>query len=91
MFKPTGNTQIDRLKELVLDVAKGNLSAFGVISTGEACYVALAANRLDLLEKLGYTIPEALARITREWVEHLVYSWQYAGNPAKYESEANSN
>lgn len=85
MFKLTGNSQIDRLNELVLAVAKGDLSAFGVISTGEACYVALAANRMDLLEKMDYTIPEALARISNEWVEHLVYSWQYAGNPAKYE------
>jgi hypothetical protein len=86
MFKPTGNSQIDRLNNVVLSVAKGDLSAFGFISTGEACYVALAANRIDLLEKMDYTIPEALARISNEWVEHLIYSWQYAGNPAKYAS-----
>ena len=85
MFKPSGDSQIDRLNELVLEVAKGNVSAFGGISTGEACYVALASNRVDLLEEMGYTIPEALARISSEWVAHLIYSWQYAGNPAKYE------
>ena len=63
MYKATGNSHIDHLNELVLSVAKGDLSAFGAISTGEAIYVALAANRVDLLEKMDYTIPEALARI----------------------------
>lgn len=91
MFKPTGNSQIDRLNVMVLAVAKGNLSAFGAISTGEACYVALAANRMDLLAKMDYTVSEALARISSEWVQYLIYSWQYAGNPAKYDSEMNYN
>jgi len=86
MFKLTGNSQIDRLNHMALVTAKKGEAGFGVLSTGEQCYVALASNRVDLLEAIGYTIPEALARLGDEWTQALVSSWQYAGNPAKYES-----
>jgi hypothetical protein len=85
MFKPTGNSQIDRLNSMALVLAKRREAGFGVLSTGEQCYVALASNRVDLLEQIGYTIPEALARIGDGWIQSLVSSWQYAGNPAKYD------
>lgn len=85
MFKPTGDSQIDRLNSMALALAKKREAGFGVLSTGEQCYVALASNRVDLLEAIGYTIPEALARLGDEWTQALVSSWQYAGNPAKYE------
>jgi hypothetical protein len=91
MFKPTGNSQIDRLNNMVPVLSKRREAGFGVLSTGEQCYVALASNRLDLLEQLGYTIPEALARIGDEWIAALISSWQYAGNPAKYEPTTDSN
>ncbi|MCA3058969.1 MAG: hypothetical protein ING60_04000 [Rhodocyclaceae bacterium] len=84
MFTPTGNKQIDRLNACALDIAKRHDAAFGVLSTGEKCYVALAANRVDLLTEMGYTIPEAMARTGDEWCGYLIYSWQYAGNPANY-------
>ncbi|EKD97750.1 MAG: hypothetical protein ACD_23C00751G0012 [uncultured bacterium] len=85
MFKLSGNSQIDRLNHMALVLAKKGEAGFGVLSTGEQCYVALASNRIDLLEQIGYTIPEALARIS-EWIPLLIASWEYAGNPAKYES-----
>ena len=82
MFTTTGNTQIDRLNELALKLAKGGEKGFGVLSTGEKCYVGLAANRIDLLNQHGYTITEALNRIGPSWITSLIISWRYAGNPA---------
>lgn len=87
MFHFSGNSQIDRLNILAITLAKRNEAPFDVLSTGEKCYVALASNRVDLLEEIGYTIPEALARLGEEWRNALIACWQYAGNPAKYESE----
>ena len=90
MFKPTGNSQIDRLNSMALALAKKREAGFGVLSAGEQCYVALASNRVDLLEAIGYTIPEALAKLGDEWTQALVSSWQYAGNPATYESSTDN-
>lgn len=86
MFKPTGNSQIDRLNALALRLAKQQDDGFGPLSTGEKCYAALASSRVDLLESIGYTIPEALARLGEEWTQSLIASWQYAGNPKLYEA-----
>jgi hypothetical protein len=86
MFKNTGNRQLDRLNNLALRIAKNNDDGFGVLSKGEQCYIALASNRIDLLESIGYTIPEALARLGDDWTKSLIFSWQYAGNPSKYQS-----
>lgn len=85
MFKPIGSAQIDRLNEVALRAAKKEPCGLGSLSTGEALYVALVSNRMDVLKKMGYTIPEALARIGPDWILAAVYCWQYAGNPAKYE------
>lgn len=71
----------DRLDKIVIAVAKGDSSAFGVLSTGEQLYVALAANDVELLSAIGYTIPEAIARLGSEWTESLVERWRYRGNP----------
>jgi hypothetical protein len=85
MFKPTGNSQIDHLNAMALLLAKKREAGFGSLSTGEQCYAALASNRMDLLDAIGYTIPEALARLGDEWTAELIASWRYAGNPSKYE------
>lgn len=87
MFKPTGDSEIGRLNAMALVLAKKQDAGFGVLSTGEKCYVALASNRVDLLEQIGYTIPVALARLGSEWTQHLISCWQYAGNPALYASD----
>jgi hypothetical protein len=84
MFLPTGNSQIDRLNSMALDVAKSKDDAFWSLSTGEQCYVALASNRSDLLAEMNYTIAEALARIGDEWISALLRSWKNAGNPTQY-------
>jgi len=39
----------------------------GGMSTGEALMAALALNRADWLQKMGYTIAEALERVGDEW------------------------
>lgn len=84
MFKPSGNSQIDRLNSIALGVAKKCDDNFWSLSTGEQCYVALASNRIDLLLEMNFTIPEALARLDEDWTRALVDSWQHAGNPALY-------
>jgi hypothetical protein len=86
MFKPSGDSQTDRLNGVALQLAQKDDAAFGVLSKGEQCYVALASNRVDLLKSIGYTIPEALARLGDVWTASLIASWQYAGNPANYVS-----
>lgn len=83
MFNKSGDSQIDHLNEMALDVARGLDRHFWALSTGERAYVALAANRLDLLKEDGNTIAEALARIGEPWVAALVECWRYAGDPAR--------
>jgi hypothetical protein len=83
MFKPSGDHQIDRLNQLALAVARGDDSHFWSLSTGERAYVALAANRADLLREDGNTIAEALARIGDPWAAALVSCWRFAGDPAR--------
>ncbi len=84
MFKLSGDRQIDNLNLIVPSLAKGQDDGFGALSTGQQCYVALASNRVDLLESIGYTIPAALGRLDDSWTQALVSCWQHAGNPAKY-------
>lgn len=62
-------------------VGTTDAGGWGPLSTGERLYVALAANRTDLLADDGYTVAQALARIGPEWVAELVQRWQY-GAPA---------
>jgi len=72
---------LDRIAERT---AKGDLSAVGVLSTGERLYVALAANSIELLENNGYTIAEALARLGEDEVTQMIERWRYRGNPKKF-------
>jgi hypothetical protein len=50
------------------DAKKGGHTAWCVQSTGEKVAVALALNRADWLEEVGYTIPEAIERAGEVWV-----------------------
>lgn len=72
---------MNHLDEIVLRVAKGDITSAGNLSVGERLYVALAANNIEMLERDGYTIAEALARLGNDWVIELVERWQYRGNP----------
>jgi len=65
----------DRLDAIATRVRQGDLEAFGPLSTGEAIYVALAANRSDLLPR--EQIAPALARLGPEWLQELIARWRY--------------
>lgn len=73
--------QLDHLDQLALQVAGGNDGDFGVLSTGERLYVALAANRPDLLAADGYTVAQALGRLGDDWTRALVVRWQHRTLP----------
>ena len=50
------------------DAKRGGADAWSVQSTGEKLAVALVLNRADWLERMNYTIGEALERVGTEWV-----------------------
>lgn len=74
---------LDRLDRLATRVAQGERYGTGVLSTGEALYVALAANNTDMLRERGYTIAESLARLGEEDVAELIERWRYRGDPGR--------
>lgn len=74
---------LDRLDRLAVRVAQGEGCGTGVLSTGEALYVALAANSTDMLKEHGYTIAESLARLGEEDVAELIERWRYRGDPRR--------
>lgn len=73
------SSQLDRLDAIAQDVRAGNQERVGVLSTGEKLYVALAGNSAELLARLDYSIPEALARLGSDDIRSLVERWQYRG------------
>jgi hypothetical protein len=60
----------DRLDEVAAAASEGDDSMVGVLSTGERLYVALAANRCDLLG--GDSIAYAISRLDVEDLQELV-------------------
>lgn len=76
-------SQFENLDALVAPIAKGDLDGYGVLSTGERLYIALAANRTDLLESEGFTIAEALARLGADAAK-FVERWENLGNPKNF-------
>lgn len=66
--------QLDYLDRIAMDFRAGKEKhaqrMFGPLSTGERCYVALAANRPDLLGK--DSIAYAVDRIGEEWARELI-------------------
>lgn len=83
-------TQLDHLDTLAARlVGTTDASGWGPLSTGERLYVALAADRADLLSRDGYTMVQALARIGPDWSSELVQRWQY-GAPAHACSNSDS-
>ena len=85
------DTTFDRLDQIAIAVARGDASGFGVLSTGEKVYVALAANDAALLSEMDYTIAEAIARLGAERTATLVARWQYRGNPRKFNQADEAN
>ncbi|MBK1732903.1 hypothetical protein [Thiococcus pfennigii] len=57
----------DRLDAIIRDLLAGDAVEIGLLSTGERCFVALAADRYDLLPT-AYADPiEAWHRLDRDW------------------------
>ena len=69
-------TQLNHLDEIAAEARNQIDDRTGVLSTGERLYVALAANRLDLMP--DYTIAQALARLGEDDVAQLIKRWRYA-------------
>lgn len=65
----------DRLDEIAADASGGDDRRVGVLSSGERLYVALAANRCDLLG--GDSIAYALSRLDANDLRELVTRHQY--------------
>ena len=64
----------DYLDSVAAGIKAGDESRFGVLSTGERIYVALAANRLDLVP--DYTVAQAIARLGDVHTLELVDRWR---------------
>lgn len=75
------NSQLDYLDDIAREAfgKRGTPAAFDSLSTGQQLYVALAANRADLLKRVGYTIAQALARLDDDWTAELVRRWRHFG------------
>lgn len=76
----------DRLDAIAAQAAQGDDNAVGVLSTGERLYVALAANRCDLLggDSIAYAISRLDTKDLRELVE------RHCGDiPAQQNNQAN--
>ncbi|MBN3005606.1 hypothetical protein JW897_17880 [Chromobacterium alkanivorans] len=69
-------SQLDHLDEIAAEARNQIDDRVGVLSSGERLYVALAADRLDLMP--GYTIAQALNRLDEEDVQELINRWRYA-------------
>jgi hypothetical protein len=67
--------QLDRLDEIAEAVLAGDDDALGPVSTGERIYVALAANRAELMPA-GYTLVQAIARLDDDTAA-LVARWEH--------------
>ena len=50
------------------DAKRGGEPSWRSQSTGEKLAVALALNRADWLAAMGYSIPEAIARVGSDWI-----------------------
>ena len=74
----------ERINDIVQDVLEGEADCVGVLSTGERCFVALAANRYDLLPA-AYSDPVvAWYRLDRRWRAGVC---QWRGWPCRFAVE----
>ena len=53
------------------DAKRGGQDAWVVQSTGEKIAVALVLNRADWLASMGYTLGEAIDRMSPEWLGNI--------------------
>lgn len=64
----TGAKTMSEFDHMVSKARQASRGGFDVLSTGEKLAAALILNRPDWLDDMGYTIPEALARVGEGWV-----------------------
>jgi hypothetical protein len=60
--------QYEHLFRKASNAKRGGHDAWAVQSTGEKVAVALVLNRADWLEKIQYTLAEAIERSGAEWI-----------------------
>lgn len=53
-------------------LAAGDLGVLDALSAGERIYICLAADRIDLLQREGYSVVQALGRLGPDWLHELV-------------------
>lgn len=70
---------LDRLDEAADALRNDEECGYAPLSTGEKIYVALAANKPELLKPLGYTITGALDRLGPEDTAALIARWHFRG------------
>ena len=63
---------LDYLDFKAPQLAAGVDDVLGALSTGERIYICLAANRLDILQREGYSVVQALDRLGPDWLHELV-------------------
>ena len=80
------NEQLDRLDEAACKVARGDDRFYRGLSKGERLYVAVAANRHDLLHGEKYRMVQAIAGIDSELIGELFNRWRYK-NPSDLRSD----
>lgn len=69
--------EFDYLDRIAQRIADGDTQRFHALSTGERIYVALAANRPDLIQQDGSTLVQAIARLGPVWLEELLLRHRY--------------
>lgn len=68
----------ERLDSIAQMCREGDARMFGPLSSGEKRYVAVAANRADLLTQIGDTIPEAVRLLDQEHaLQRLLQRWTW--------------
>jgi hypothetical protein len=71
------DTQLDYLDAIAAEVRQGKTDRVGPLSTGESLYVALAGNDVAMLQRLDYTIPQAISRVGQADIDAMVERWRY--------------
>ncbi|MCE3602735.1 hypothetical protein LXA47_03870 [Massilia sp. P8910] len=70
-------SKLDYLDQIAKEVRSGNKDGVGVLSGGEAVYVALAASDVEMLTSMGYSIPGAIGRLGEADIRALVERWEH--------------
>lgn len=71
---------LEHLDEIAREAWAGNYERVGVVSTGEALYVALASGRMRELTP-GDSIAYAVDRVGTEWMTNMLAVWRGSAQP----------